>query len=86
MEAVKIYDRSPYGNSGKITRATWVRLPSGLWCLSFCGQDDYVDCRNHSSLDITTSITVEAWGRPGASEDTKLIAKDYNAPHAPFAL
>jgi len=34
----KIHDRSPYGNHGAITGATWQRLPSGLWCLSFDGR------------------------------------------------
>lgn len=38
----KTYDRSSYGNHGLITGATWVKLPSGLWCLSFDGTDDYV--------------------------------------------
>lgn len=40
----KIYDRSPYGNIGTITGATWVRTPGGLWALNFDGTDDYVDC------------------------------------------
>ena len=57
----KIYDRSPYGNHGAITGATWVRLPSGLWCLSFDGSDDYVGCGSGSSLDITGALTMEVW-------------------------
>ena len=40
----KIYDRSPYGNHGTITGATWKRLPSGLWYLDLDALDDYVDC------------------------------------------
>jgi len=48
----KIYDRSPYCNIGTITGATWVRLPSGLWCLSFDGTDDNVDCGNNPSLAL----------------------------------
>ncbi len=59
----KTYDRSPYGNVGTITGATWKRLPSGLWHLSFDGSDDYVDCGNHDSLDITQGITVALWTR-----------------------
>ncbi len=49
----KIYDRSPYGNIGTITGATWVRLPSGLWCLSFDGGgagDDKVNLGSDASL------------------------------------
>jgi len=58
----KIYDRSAYGNIGTITGATWVKLPGGLWCLSFDGQDDYVDCGNPSAMDFTTEdFTVELW-------------------------
>jgi len=57
----KIYDRSPYGNIGTIVGATWVRLPSGLWCLSFDGNDDYVNCGNNESLAIADAITIEAW-------------------------
>ena len=56
-----IYDRSPYGNTGTITGATWKRLPSGLWCLDLDGADDYVNCGNGKSFDITGSVTLEAW-------------------------
>lgn len=58
----KIYDRSPYGNIGTIIGATWKRLPSGLWCLSFDGTDDYVDCGTGASLILGTGdFAVEAW-------------------------
>ncbi|HUV76187.1 MAG TPA: LamG domain-containing protein [Dehalococcoidales bacterium] len=50
----KIYDRSPYGNIGAITGATWKKLPSGLWYLGFDGSDDYVDCGTAASLDMGT--------------------------------
>ncbi len=57
----KIYDRSPYGNIGTITGATWKRLPSGLWCLSFDGSDDFVDFGRKSSLLITGDLSIELW-------------------------
>lgn len=59
----KIYDRSPYGNIGTITGATWKRLPSGLWVLSFDGVDDYVTCGTAPSLLITgdAARTGKAW-------------------------
>jgi hypothetical protein len=61
----KIYDRSPYGNIGSITGAAWKRLPSGLWVLSFDGQDDYVDCGDNNSLEFTTGpFTLLAWIYP----------------------
>ena len=57
----KIYDQSPYGNIATITGAVWKRLPSGLWCLSFDGTDDYVDCGTDASLAITGSFSIEVW-------------------------
>ena len=33
-------------------------------CLNFDGTDDYLDCGNNSSLDITSAITIEAWIKP----------------------
>lgn len=60
----KIHDRSPYGNVGTIVGATWVKLPAGLWVLSFDGSDDYVDCGNGASLNITDAITIEFWFNP----------------------
>ncbi|HEY83190.1 MAG TPA: LamG domain-containing protein [Dehalococcoidia bacterium] len=57
----KICDRSPYGNVGTITGATWMRLSSGLWCVNFDGVDDCVSCGHEASLDITTEGTWLAW-------------------------
>lgn len=60
----KAHDRSSYGNSGTIIGATWVRLPSGLWCLDFDGQDDHIDCDgNNPSLhfDASGQMTLLAW-------------------------
>jgi len=75
----KIYDRSPYGNIGTIIGATWVRLPSGLWALSFDGSDDYIYVPDHSSLDMATVITLELWIQPkgdyGSGTNAGIIAK-----------
>lgn len=60
----KVYDRSPYGNSGTITGATWTKLPSGIWCLSFDGIDDVVDCGNSACFNVTSALTVVAWINP----------------------
>jgi len=59
----KLYDRSPYCNIGTIIGATWKRSLSGLWTLYFDHQDDYVNCANDSSLNITTAGTWIVWGR-----------------------
>ena len=76
--ASKIYDRSPYGNIGTITGATWVKLPSGLWPLSFDGIDDKVNCGNSTSLN-TEVITVAAWVYLTAFNPTNgiVISKGY---------
>ena len=38
---------------------------------SFDGEDDYVDCGNDTSLDITDAITIEAWVKLGAMTTTE---------------
>jgi len=57
----KIYDRSPYGNIGTITGATWKRLPSGLWCLDFDGTDDFVEIAYNEGLNVDGHFTVKTW-------------------------
>jgi len=57
----KIYDRSPYGNHGTITGATWERLPSGLWVTHFDGVNDLINCGSGSSLDDLTNCTCLFW-------------------------
>ena len=55
-----LHDRSGNGNDGKIHGAQWVKVGDGH-ALKFDGVDDYVDCGNGASLDITGPISVEAW-------------------------
>ncbi len=54
-----IWDRSPYGNNGTITGATWVRLPSGLWVNSFI-TDDKITVTDAPSLRLAT-FTLLTW-------------------------
>lgn len=75
----KIYDRSPYGNIGTITGATWKRLPSGLWCLSFDGTDDYVGCGNATSLQLTDKFSVEFWAKVVSGNEGVIAGKWYQA-------
>jgi hypothetical protein len=44
--------------------------------LQFDGIDDYVDCGNDASLDITGSITISVWAKTSSTDDKKLIMKD----------
>lgn len=59
----KIYDRSPYGNHGTITGATWKRLPGGLWYLDYDGSDDYTECGTILT-SVQTELTVLGWFNP----------------------
>ena len=72
-----IHDRSPYGNHGTITGATWKRLPSGLWCLSFDGSDDYVTVGLGASINITGPFTTKAWVYADVMSDEKTIYSHY---------
>jgi len=62
----KVYDRSPYGNIGTIYGATWKKLPSGLWCLSFDNVDDYINCGTNASL-TSAKGTIALWAKRNAS-------------------
>lgn len=76
--ASKIHDRSPYGNHGTITGATWVRLPSGLWCLSFDGSDDHVNCGSGDSLNPTSAMSVMAWVKFAEFKTGQCISSKYD--------
>jgi hypothetical protein len=49
-------------------------------CLDFDGTDDYVNCGNHSSLDLTSAITIEAWIFYQGGESYPRITEKYPAP------
>lgn len=77
----RIHDRSPYGNHGTITGATWKRLPSGLWYLDFDGTDDYINCGTNSSL-FPDICTIKAWYRYDAGNDF-ILTNWHAAAHYP---
>ena len=60
-----LHDISGNKNDGKIRGAKWVKCGKG-YALRFDGKDDYVDCGNGKSLDVTGPITLEAWVYPEA--------------------
>ena len=60
-----LHDRSGNNNRGKIKGAAWVKSGKGF-ALKFDGKDDYVDCGNGKSLDITGPITLQVWVKPTA--------------------
>ena len=55
---------APEKMDGTISGATWVKN-GGRWTgkntLEFDGSNDYVDCGNAASLNITDAITIEVW-------------------------
>ena len=55
------YDRSDNGNDGTlVNNPTWaVGINNGA--LQFDGIDDYVDCGNDPSLNVTNAVTIAAW-------------------------
>jgi hypothetical protein len=53
-------DFSPFKNNGAIYGAGWAPGKIGQ-ALSFDGVDDYVDCGNNPSLNMTDAITIEVW-------------------------
>ena len=77
----KIHDRSPYGNQGSITGATWKRLPSGLWCLSFDGNDDFINCGDKDVFSFTDgagadlAFSLEAWVKLADATSSNFLAK-----------
>ena len=72
-------DSSPYGNHGTIYGATWTDGKFGK-ALSFDGVDDYVDCGNDESLDITDEITIAVWVKPFSVSisNAGIVAKPWN--------
>lgn len=55
-------DTSGHGNQGRIHGARWVKRGNG-YCLRFDGVKDYVDCGDGPSLNLTKTMTLEAWVR-----------------------
>jgi len=61
------YDSSGNNNHGTLKNGpTWTDGQINK-ALSFDGTDDYVDCGNDESLNITDAITIEAWMKLGST-------------------
>ena len=82
-----IYDRSPYGNNGTITGATWKQLANGLWCLDFDGTDDYVTIPDAPSLSALSQFTVLLWMQGYTIKNYPcLISKYYHSTEREWIL
>lgn len=73
-------DFSGNGNHGKIHGARWIKSGNGH-ALQFNGVNDYVDCGNGPSLDLTTSLTLEVWAHPDAptTSEPGILGKFYDS-------
>ncbi len=85
-------DSSGNDNSGTLSTSMdpstcWVagKVGGGLF---FNGQDNYVDCGNDASLNITDAITIEAWVNidPAASLPGYIISKNSSAEDRQYAI
>ena len=76
-EGIDIHDESGYGNHGTFHGNPTPVFPDGVYsgttALQFDGVDDYVDCGNDESLDITNEITISAWVKPVLDSDFRAI-------------
>lgn len=62
-------DESVNNNNGTIYGATLTadRFGNDSCAYLFDGIDDYIDCGNNNSLDITQSLTISAWIKPDSA-------------------
>jgi len=61
-------DKSGNNNHGTLTNGPqWAKGKNGS-ALQFDGKNDYVDCGNKPSLNITNAVTIEAWVKPDIHE------------------
>jgi len=82
------YDSSGNDNDGTIYGATWA---DGKFkkALSFDGSDDYVDCGNDDSLNITEELTIETWVNRGTITGTTfryIVGKGTDYINEPYIL
>jgi len=61
-------------NDGKIIGASWVTGVNNS-ALHFDGIDDSIDCGKDTSLDITNTITIEAWAKAAEHKTAKIVEK-----------
>jgi hypothetical protein len=70
LDGGSFVSRDVYGHVCTVTGALW--RPGGHY---FDGSDDDIDCGNHSSLNVTTAITLEVWIKLENLNDRTIIGK-----------
>ena len=67
LDGSTVKDYSKYSNDGTNYGATLIDPGFIGRALDFDGVDDYVNCGNDASLNITDAITIEMWVKPAVS-------------------
>jgi len=80
-------DESKHENHGKVTGATLTedRFGNPNSAYNFSGKDNYINCGNSSSLELTGDMTIEAWIYPTGlnyDADHGIIVKKGDCTHA----
>ena len=71
LDGASFMSKDAYGHLCTVTGALWT--PQGG---DFDGSDDYIDCGNKESLEITGAITIELWLNPTTLDKNEtLVAK-----------
>ena len=81
----RVSDKSPSGNDGKVAGATWKVEPDRGGVLVFDGKDDYVDCGNDLSLDLSDDFSLSVWVNVGKFRRGVGIVSKYQR-HDSFTL
>src|SRR4029450_10220378 len=71
--ASTLADLSGTGTPGTISGATWSTQGRNGGALSFDGVNDLVTVADAPSLDLTTSMTLEAWVRPASVTNWRTV-------------
>lgn len=72
-----LFDRSANANHGTITGATWTRLPSGIYVLSFDGLTNRIAWGNNASLFPTVAVTLEFWVYSNQAVNTVALSSSF---------
>jgi len=72
-----VFDNSTYNNNGTFNGANFgeSNITNGKYgdALEFDGSNDYVDCGNDPSLNVTDEITIEAWVKTNTNATTQRV-------------
>jgi glucose/arabinose dehydrogenase len=80
-------DVSGHAHPGTLSGATWSASGRNGGALSFDGTNDFVSVADHSELDLTNAMTLEAWVNPSALGSTwRTVLFKEQAAHMTYAL